>query len=502
MMHILLVRPPAGPLLRWISPPLGITSLAAYLRNTLGDRIRVSLLDLLPQSHEAKSALVEETARQIIALQPNLVGISFLTLQAQFAYLLAKVLTDAGVSTVAGGIHPTVRPEEARKHFDYVVCGEGEQALLELALGFLDGSREHLIHTEKQSGEILQHPLLSGDRLPTPAWDLIDFNNGYNESIGLKEQQAAALMYSRGCAFSCSFCASANLWKKKIRWRPVQAVADEISSLYQQQGIHCFHFYDDDFLVSRHKATALCETIARLPFHIEWVALATVDSVIRNADLLAMLKETGCRGFDIGIESADDEVLSQVGKRQMRSDVTRAIALLRKNRFPYIEPLMMYFNEGETIDGIAQERSLFYEIKLPSIGLAMHQYATPFPGTNFFHSSKKTGLNFTRNWSDYRTDRVNYLPYSFLNSPFPDIRNLENTHISRLLDWDRVIGGKGKGILAQQIWKLLCHTETCCNRSIAKTAEHCTKELGISSKKWQADVVRITALLAVASITG
>ena len=56
----------------------------------------------------------------------DVVGVTFMTALAPRAYEIAAEFRRRGKIVVAGGFHPTFRPEEAAEHFDAVVIGEAE----------------------------------------------------------------------------------------------------------------------------------------------------------------------------------------------------------------------------------------------------------------------------------------------------------------------------------------------------------------------------------------
>ena len=58
--------------------------------------------------------------------RPDLVGITAFTSQANRAYEVARRFRRRGVSVVMGGIHASMRTEEALRHVDSVVTGEAE----------------------------------------------------------------------------------------------------------------------------------------------------------------------------------------------------------------------------------------------------------------------------------------------------------------------------------------------------------------------------------------
>jgi len=71
---------------------------------------------------------------------------------------------------------------------------------------------------------------------------------------------------SRGCPFQCTFCAAKNLWKaqgSKVRYKPIEAVIDEIKYLKRNYNIDSFYIADDTFAMSQERAIEFCEQLLR-----------------------------------------------------------------------------------------------------------------------------------------------------------------------------------------------------------------------------------------------
>ena len=82
---------------------------------------------LTPPEHEV--ALCDENVQPLDFDGPcDVVGISFMTAFAPRAYEIAAEFRRRGKIVVAGGFHPTFRPEETAEHFDAVVVGERKKA--------------------------------------------------------------------------------------------------------------------------------------------------------------------------------------------------------------------------------------------------------------------------------------------------------------------------------------------------------------------------------------
>jgi radical SAM superfamily enzyme YgiQ (UPF0313 family) len=110
---------------------------------------------------------------------------------------------------VVGGYHPSARPNEfiAPEHlFDYVICGEGELALREIAANLAHAGRP----TETK---IVKAPLFGVDDFVAPNWEIAERFLAELRPEGVK---SLYLYLSRGCPFDCAFCMEG---LKERRWR-------------------------------------------------------------------------------------------------------------------------------------------------------------------------------------------------------------------------------------------------------------------------------------------
>jgi hypothetical protein len=170
-------------------------------------------------------------------------------------------------------------------------------------------------------------------------------------------------MASRGCAFDCSFCGSKDVWLRKVRFRRVEDVVTEIQHGVHVLGFERFHFYDDDFLISRDYTRELCERIISEGLRFRWVCLVTVWALLKNRDLLPLLRKAGCAGIEFGFESADLSVLQTVGKRQTPDEIIETFRLIRETGFEYVDP-----EEAEGFDDLVGGLALSDRLKHGEVG--------------------------------------------------------------------------------------------------------------------------------------
>ncbi len=134
-------------------PPLGIASIAAYLKSKGFD---ASLLDM-----QALLMDERELADKLLKIKPDVIGITAMTTTFPSALRASKitknVLPDAKV--VLGGVHPTIEPRTTleSRYVDFVVRGEGEVVMEQLMTELEKGGNISQIEglNFKQNGEII-----------------------------------------------------------------------------------------------------------------------------------------------------------------------------------------------------------------------------------------------------------------------------------------------------------------------------------------------------------
>ncbi|HEY3909058.1 MAG TPA: radical SAM protein [Stellaceae bacterium] len=205
------------------------------------------------------------------------------------------------------------------------------------------------------SGDKRWHePLLSLDDCP-PTWHRHNLPF-LNRTIQLRT--------ASGCPFACAFCSYPTTAGP---WKTVQAehVRAHLDSVMQIPGIDRVVFIDDTFNVPPHRFRELIKIFAEYPF--EWFSFLRVQYV--DDEIVRMMKESGCRGVYLGIESASDTVLKNMNKRATASQFARGVNLLNKYDIPYLAAFVLGF-PGETaatiqenLDFIRNNGVRFYSLK-------------------------------------------------------------------------------------------------------------------------------------------
>ena len=280
----------------------------------------------------------DDVVNQIVKSRPDLVGFSVMTNLYSWALDSSKVLKNRlAVPIVFGGIHPSSAPEVvvAEKDVDFVVQGEGDDALPDLADGLQNNADVDNIPNvwTKKTKDKVEIRALVPDLDALPAMD----KSIFMESCLLKE--LCLVVTSRGCPYACSYCCHSYLKKfyknkgKYLRRRGVEAVIEECERLKTDHGVKVLSFMDDvfsidadwlnDFLINYKKRVAL-------PF------LCNIHTRNLSPDTARLLKSSGCVRLDFGVQSMNEVTRTQVLNRTSTNDeIAKAVAIFDEIKLPF-----------------------------------------------------------------------------------------------------------------------------------------------------------------------
>lgn len=321
---------------------------------------------------------------------PQIVGISMNTVQYKSALTLAKLIKkiDSKIIVVGGGVHPTVCPDEILNggYFDYLVRGEGEYTMLELAKALRRDKPVDCINgiSYKHDNKIIHNParelIENLDDLPWPANHLI---------LNIKDMMPddfAYVMASRGCPYQCIFCVAHKIWSRKVRFRSPRNVVDEIKLIKQNYSPVYFHFQDDSFTLDSKFIDELCNLLIKEKINIRWVCETRVD--LADDQMLKTMRQAGCFKVILGVESGSPLTLSKIKKHISLEQVRKAVRLCKKNKLETSIFFLIGF-PWETEKEIKETVALMEELD-PQY--AVFSVATPYPGTELYDICKNENL--------------------------------------------------------------------------------------------------------------
>lgn len=318
-------------------PPLGLCSIAAYLR---ASGVACDLFDLC-----AVGRLDDVAASGL--LDHDVVGITAYTKTIRSAIDVARWVKARrpGTTVVLGGPHATPCATEllvAEPAVDLVVRNDGEEPMRalveELSSGAPDLGSVPSLTWRAHGSSVLgvrNNPGPSGplalDDLPAPARDFVvepvRDTTEWRRPGG--PAPAVFVSTSRGCPKRCTFC-SIIVMNPRWRFRSVDHVMDELRALDRAGPFGHVGILDANFFVHAGRARAFDAALAAWRPDVTWSATATADKIRANPDVVADVAPR-CAFLEIGIESGSESVLARMGKRTTVADNRAAIELLRAN---------------------------------------------------------------------------------------------------------------------------------------------------------------------------
>jgi radical SAM superfamily enzyme YgiQ (UPF0313 family) len=345
----------------------------------------------------------------------DLVCISTITSTAARAYEIGDRLMSRGMPVAMGGAHPTFMADEALQHADYVVRGEGETPLAMLvsylekgtpALSSIDGlsyrdgaGQTHAAGVQPPVGSIHHNPpsepLKNLAELPAPDFRLVH---------GWSNANIHPVSTTRGCAFNCRFCLVGGMFGRRYRFRPEEAVVEELARITAVSRSPVF-FVDDNFAANLRRTKNILRGIASLPRKPWWSAMTRPD-VARDEELMSLMAASGRVTLCIGFESINPETLKAYNKKQDVADNVHAIRALKAHGIK-VHGMFVFGADTDTVDTIRRTVDFAADSGIDSV---QFMNLTPLPGTKLFDEFKQAGRLLHTDWDKYDIHHVVFTP--------------------------------------------------------------------------------------------
>jgi len=381
------------------APPLGLAWIASVLEEH-GHEVKIVDSPTLGLS-------IGDFVEIVKSWNPDIVGLSSLTPTIRLAYKAARAVkaVDEGIKVVMGGVHVTFLWREVLEecpYVDYVVLGEGEESmprLVEALEGKAELSEVQGIALRNESGEaVWTGPWRPVDleKLPPPARQLLPMDK---YTVFGKPVRVVHVMASRGCPYGCIFCATSYYFGRRVRYRRVEQVLDEVAECVDKYKTKTFAFTDDELTINRRWMESFIKGLRERGLDIQWSCGARVDSV--DERLLAKMFSSGCTMIYFGVESGSQETINKIGKRIDLKQAERVFEVIKRMGGSAVATFILGL-PWETVDDM--RKTVEFALKLDP-DYAQFTYATPYPGTPLYEMAKKYDLIVDRDWSHYTTVR-------------------------------------------------------------------------------------------------
>lgn len=402
-MKVLLINPPSKtqPVARDMAGGLGFGGGSAIILPPLD--LAYYAATLLKNNHEVKiidsdvEGYTEEALYQIVSAYQADAIVTNASLPSIYRdctfikglreYSSAKIIAKTNIA-----FQPILKDILEKSLVDLCIYGECDTNIDKVISGEEKGGTAYLQNNElKLGGKYLINDL---NTLPLPARQLLPNEKYHYVLLGNK---VTTMQTSRGCPFSCSYyCAYPLVQGKKWRARSPEHVLIEIEDIIKNHGIRKIFFRDATFTLNNAKTEVICNLIIQKKIDIKWWCETRIDCL--NPELMKKMKQAGCEGINIGIETGDPEVLESQAKIGLNIERIKEIVHSAREVGMRLHFLLMMGLPKETKESLYQTYKLTRDLHPDSKGVTL---VTPYPGTPLYFEAKERGWIATEDWSKY-----------------------------------------------------------------------------------------------------
>lgn len=275
---------------------------------------------------------------------------------------------------LAIGPFATNNPEKYLSAGASVISGEPEFYFLQnIDLNKIE--KKKIINFENKS---------SLDDLPYPDWhDLLTAGKKVSLLFGFKK--SLPILATRGCPYSCfKYCVYPLQQGRKVRQRDPVEIINELEYWYQNYNVKMFIFRDPVFSINRKHTIEFCEKLIERKLKINFI----IETHLRilDSELIKILKKAGLKAVKVGVESADENVLSNANRFTIKKDEQlEKIRELEKNNI-LISAMFIIGFPSDNEDTIM--KTINYAKKLNTT-FSQFSVWTPYPGTPVYKEFEK-----------------------------------------------------------------------------------------------------------------
>jgi len=282
-----------------------------------------------------------------------------------------------GAKTVSVSPHTKALREESLKRYpslDYAVDytkgeEEPEYALRELIKGIsANGTKYDDLPPARQ------------DLLPIHKYTLPFIGKGYT-----------FIQISRGCPYACIYCRATVMNERKVRFRKVSTVVEEI----KKYNLRNIAFHADTATVNKKWIYDFCDEVEKLPFKVRIVTNSRVDTV--DYQMLLRMRHAGFWMVCYGVESGDNEVL-RLNKKEATVAQARQAIKWTKQAGMKAWTYMMLGMYGDTEHTMNKTIDLACELNADICNFAI---SVPYPGTEYGKIVEENDWLKEKSWEKY-----------------------------------------------------------------------------------------------------
>jgi len=341
----------------------------------------------------------DEIKEQIRKIKPDIVAVScLLTAREKDSLMVCRCAkeVDKNMPVVVGGIHANLFPEKLldTNSIDFVILGEGEFRLPRLLDDLNEGK----------------------DKFD---FDGIAYVKDKPYAPFSAERRVAQILGTRGCPNNCNFCATINLWGRKVRARSVDNIIDELKMLKEKYDIKEVQFIDDNLTVNKQMAKELFRKMKNLS--LKWCTPNGLMFNTLDKEMIKLMAECGAYQLTFAIESASERVLKNIIHKNVRLDLVKEMVDEAHKYDISVHGMFLMGFPGETREEIHTTLDFPFKIGFDSVSFFV---VNPMPGSQLHQECIDKGyIDETYSVMDFKTAHIK-IPKDSPEYNF-DVRELE-----------------------------------------------------------------------------
>ena len=362
----------------------------------------------------------KEIENRIIDEKPNVVGLQVMSIHYPTALKVAGIVKKVSedIITVMGHHHPTIFPEDVLSggKVDYVVRGEAEYTFTKL-LGALAGKgkvKDILGISYIDDNRIIHNP----DRPIETNLDALGYPERelFMKANELIPDDFHSVMSARGCPFPCTFCGTSNMWGKKVRYRSVPHIIEEMKKLKAFAEDRLIVFQDDSFTLNRKRTMELIKGLIDEFGSIPWSCNTRFD--LLDEELLHWMKKSGCVMVSIGVETGSERIL-QLLQKELNKDQIRKQRKLIKDAGISLNAFFMLGLPTETKETMYETLDFMLELAPQQTHFTIFG---PQPNTRLYQMLIDSGRLKEIDWANYSQQNIdNFYVTGMTKEEFHDV---------------------------------------------------------------------------------
>lgn len=363
------------------------------LRSTAWPPLNLPYIAALTPKHYTVK-VIDENIEPFRFIEADIVGITAYTSSVTRGYEIAGMYRDKGITTVMGGIHVSMLPDEALNYCDAVVIGEAEGVWQQVIDDFENKKLEKRYYGAWTDLKDLPIPRRNVLRTDLYTW--------------------GSIQTSRGCPMNCSFCSVTAFNGRRYRRRNLNDVIEELAQIPQKNVMltddNIIGHTDDD----KEWAKVFFTMIKEKKIKKNFFAQASIQFG-EDQELIRLAARGGLKVLFIGIESVNPESLKSYNKslnlkRLLNDKYQNHILNIRKNGIAVLGAFLL----GNDFDSLSSFDITLQFIKDSHIDIVQITKPTPLPGTQFWEELSRDNRilshNFPKDWENYRLTKMVFKP--------------------------------------------------------------------------------------------